>query len=264
MVYRVEVQEKPGVFDAVGQGVKKDIFDLGTFAVSGVRFVQVYLIEGDISEKDACKISSELLIDPVTQDYRIIDQSVSENKKRSQDLVVEIAYNPGVMDPVEESTLKGIADLGISGVTAVKTAKKYLFTGKISHAQLKIITDKLLCNKLIQHAAVSDCHCEPKGRSNLKKEIASSQNSLLAMTGTYDFKLITVDLLGASDEGLLEISKKGQLFLNIHEMRQIRNYFKDLKRNPTDCELETIAQTWSEHCYHKTFRGKIKYREDAG
>jgi len=59
----------------------------------------------------------------------------------------------------------------------------------------------------------------------------------------------------------MEISKKGQLFLNLNEMRQIRGYFRKLKRNPTDCELETIAQTWSEHCYHKTFRGNITYKE---
>ena len=77
----------------------------------------------------------------------------------------------------------------------------------------------------------------------------------------YEFRLVTVDLLSAEDKKLLEISSIGQLFLNINEMRAIRDYFKELKRNPTDCELETFAQTWSEHCYHKTFRGKIDYKE---
>ncbi|MFA6350138.1 MAG: phosphoribosylformylglycinamidine synthase subunit PurL [Candidatus Omnitrophota bacterium] len=245
MVYRIEVQEKPGVFDAVGEGIKKDISDLGDFAVSGVRFVQVYLIEGGISEKDILKISSELLIDPVTQDFRIISQPVLENNKKTKELVVEIAYNLGVMDPVEESTLKGIFDLGISGAVSVKTAKKYLIRGCISEAQLHTIADKLLYNKLIQHI--------------VRSPVASRQ-SPVAQVG-YDFKLITVDLLAASDEVLLDISRKGQLFLNIHEMRQIKNYFKRLGRNPTDCELETVAQTWSEHCYHKTFRGKIEYKE---
>jgi phosphoribosylformylglycinamidine synthase len=47
-------------------------------------------------------------------------------------------------------------------------------------------------------------------------------------------------------------------------MRHIRDYFVRLKRDPTDCELETIAQTWSEHCGHKTFRGTIEYREKVG
>ena len=30
--------------------------------------------------------------------------------------------------------------------------------------------------------------------------------------------------------------------------------------SPTDCELETLAQTWSEHCSHKTLRGRISFR----
>ncbi|MDP3731578.1 MAG: phosphoribosylformylglycinamidine synthase subunit PurL, partial [Candidatus Omnitrophota bacterium] len=72
---------------------------------------------------------------------------------------------------------------------------------------------------------------------------------------------VIVDLLKASDDKLKKISNGGQLFLNLTEMRQIKNYFGKLKRNPTDCELETIAQTWSEHCGHKTFRGRIKYYE---
>jgi phosphoribosylformylglycinamidine synthase len=41
-------------------------------------------------------------------------------------------------------------------------------------------------------------------------------------------------------------------------MKTVQAYFKQQKRNPTDVELQTIAQTWSEHCYHKTFKGKIR------
>ena len=43
-------------------------------------------------------------------------------------------------------------------------------------------------------------------------------------------------------------------------MKAIQEHFRGQGRNPTDCELETIAQTWSEHCHHKTFRGKIQCR----
>ena len=58
------------------------------------------------------------------------------------------------------------------------------------------------------------------------------------------------------DEKLLNLSKD-KLFLNLEEMKLIQNYFAKIKRNPTDLELETIAQTWSEHCAHKTFKAKI-------
>ncbi|MFT5154868.1 MAG: phosphoribosylformylglycinamidine synthase II [Planctomycetota bacterium] len=42
------------------------------------------------------------------------------------------------------------------------------------------------------------------------------------------------------------------------EMLEVQSHFAALKREPTICELETIAQTWSEHCQHKTFRGMIE------
>ncbi|HRR95471.1 MAG TPA: AIR synthase related protein, partial [Candidatus Ratteibacteria bacterium] len=73
-----------------------------------------------------------------------------------------------------------------------------------------------------------------------------------------------IEIIGKGDRQLLEISKKGLLSLDIDEMRVIERYFKTIGRNPTDCELETIAQTWSEHCYHKTFKAEIKYQEKEG
>jgi phosphoribosylformylglycinamidine synthase subunit PurSL len=70
-----------------------------------------------------------------------------------------------------------------------------------------------------------------------------------------------VPLLSSEDSKLLEISRKGLLSLNLQEMKAIQSYFDKLGRDPSDVELETIAQTWSEHCKHKTFSGVIEYEE---
>jgi phosphoribosylformylglycinamidine synthase II len=72
-----------------------------------------------------------------------------------------------------------------------------------------------------------------------------------------------IDLLQSSDSHLLEISRKGLLSLNLHEMKAIQAYFKMQGREPSDLELETLAQTWSEHCKHKTFGGIIEYEEEG-
>lgn len=74
-------------------------------------------------------------------------------------------------------------------------------------------------------------------------------------------KTISVNLLGANKSQLQKISKDCLLSLNLEEMEAIQNHFRSKKRNPTDAELETIAQTWSEHCKHKTLTGIIEYRE---
>ena len=70
--------------------------------------------------------------------------------------------------------------------------------------------------------------------------------------------LYEVALAKASDQQLIEISNELALGLSLQEMKSIQVYFKAEGRNPTDVEMQTISQTWSEHCYHKTFKGKIQ------
>ena len=72
-----------------------------------------------------------------------------------------------------------------------------------------------------------------------------------------------VEILGAHDHQLEAISKKSLLSLNLKEMKAVQSYFEDLSRNPTDIELETIAQTWSEHCKHKTLSASVDYLENG-
>lgn len=71
------------------------------------------------------------------------------------------------------------------------------------------------------------------------------------------FELVEINLHIADDKQLLQISRELGIGLNLAEMKAVRRYFSMKKRNPTDVELQTIGQTWSEHCYHKTFKGNI-------
>ncbi|MFT5169796.1 MAG: phosphoribosylformylglycinamidine synthase II, partial [Candidatus Omnitrophota bacterium] len=217
---------------------------LGVSTISSVGVESIYMVEGDLSKKDVEVIAEELLIDRVTQTYSIYSSKKPYAPKESKEYhEIEVAYNTGVMDPVEHSTLKGILDLGISQVNSVRTAKKYLLVGTVNKKELDTIGTRVLSNKLIQH--VVD-HKKP-------------QNSLAIKTEKLEFKIIITDLIKATSTQLKKISEEGQLFLNLNEMKTIQDHFCGLKRNPVDCELETIAQTWSEHCYHKTFRGNIDF-----
>ena len=75
------------------------------------------------------------------------------------------------------------------------------------------------------------------------------------------FELIEISLKNADDKQLLKISAEMGIGLNLIEMKLVRDYFSRKNRNPTDVELQTIGQTWSEHCYHKTFKGDITTSE---
>ena len=77
------------------------------------------------------------------------------------------------------------------------------------------------------------------------------------MPAKTDYALYEAALAEANDKQLAEASSELALGLSVEEMKSIQTYFKSEGRNPTDVELQTISQTWSEHCYHKTFKGKI-------
>ena len=84
-------------------------------------------------------------------------------------------------------------------------------------------------------------------------------NADLYIRAKKDYAFFEVALAQATDLQLMEISSELGLGLNTQEMKTIQAYFKQEKRNPSDVELQTISQTWSEHCCHKTFKGKIQF-----
>jgi len=236
---RVEVSVKPSLPDPRGEALKADIRDLGIGTVRQIRVSDVYLLEGDLSRKELEIICRQLLADPVVEDY-----SIGEAPPTPPDAhAIEVAYNPGVMDPVEESVSKGIRDLGVTTVTSVKTAKRYYLSGRLSAGDIELISSKLLVNSVIQHV------------------VTGGEKAALP-PASYSFSLKKVELLTLDDGGLTRLGRE-KLELNLEEMKQVRGYFTGVGRNPTDVELETLAQTWSEHCKHKTFSSRISLGEEV-
>ena len=123
-MFRIEVSIKAGFPEPRGEGLQKDIQDLGITTVEKAKVTDIYLLEGSLNEEEVRRICRELLVDPVVEEYSYGEASIT-GVEDSNVRVIEVAYNPGVMDPVEESVKKGILDLGIATVDSVKTAKSY-------------------------------------------------------------------------------------------------------------------------------------------
>ncbi len=238
-MFRVEVSVKSGFPDPRGEALKADIHDLGIGTVQQARVSDVYLLEGELDPNELDLICRELLADPVVEQYSIGDASLSAVDGAH---AVEVAYNPGVMDPVEESVNKGILDLGVNHVDSVKTAKRYYLWGELSDSDIELISGKLLVNSVIQH-------------------VVTAQEKVSLPPATYRFSREEVDLATMDDDGLARLGR--ELWLTLDELKQIRSYFSGRGHNPTDVELETLAQTWSEHCKHKTFKARIRLGKEV-
>jgi phosphoribosylformylglycinamidine synthase len=195
-----------------------------------------YLLEGDLDLQQACQFTNDLLFDPVVEDWVCNPIPLGEGSPNV--IMWTVLLKPGVMDPVAQSVLDTAKDLGIS-LTSVRTFRRYDLGENLPEATVAALR-KLLANDAIE-------------------QIVEGPLSLdhLALGNTYTFRLITVPLRDLNDDGLMKLSREGQLSLNLAEMRAIQEHFRSLGREPTDVELETLAQTWSEHCSHKTLKGKI-------
>ena len=243
MFTRIEVYYKNNLPDPIGDRLKTEIATLGFDTISDMRAINIYLIKGKLSETNIEDICRQLLVDNATQDYTICNSKTQTQNTQSH--IIEICRKPGVMDPAEASLRKGIDDMGLS-VDSVKRAQKYVMTGSLTNDQCKTIACKVLANSTIENAYF-DCNVDLKNSTSVLHTSKKSFNKNL------------VEIIDKDDKELIEISKKWQLSLNIHEMKAIQNHFTSLNRNPSDIEVETIAQTWSEHCVHKTFKGAIEY-----
>ncbi|MEZ6080006.1 MAG: phosphoribosylformylglycinamidine synthase subunit PurS [Pirellulaceae bacterium] len=152
---------------------------------------------------------------------------------------------PGVMDPVAQSTLQALQDMGLP-VEQVTTFRKY-WLSEVEPDELDRLCQKLLSNDSIERVVV--------GPLELDKIDVGTE---------YQFALKHVSIRDLDDEQLQHLSKQGQLYLTLTEMQTIQQHFRTLGREPTDIELETVAQTWSEHCSHKTLAGRIAYSDERG
>ncbi|MEK6235066.1 MAG: AIR synthase-related protein, partial [Planctomycetales bacterium] len=131
-------------------------------------------------------------------------------------------------------------------VEAARTLRKYWISGLID-AQFQQLCSRDLANDAVEQVVVGKLPFD-------QIEIGSP----------YRFQLIFASILGLDDEQLAAHSKTNQLYLSVPEMRTIQQRFQEMGREPTDAELETLAQTWSEHCSHKTLAGRIRYRDENG
>lgn len=237
-MHRVEVSLKNHLPDARGSGLVRDMHDLGITTVSKVRVVDIYWLDADLTSDELDLICRGLLADPVTQEYQYEPGFSIEGEAGTDHHTIEVAYNAGVTDPVEDTVMKAVRDLGVSSVRAVKTAKRYLIEGHLDEDQLEVICNRLLVNPIIQHVVKSERFGFPENPQ-------------------YEFRLSRVGILELDSAELLGVRQ--QFSFTDDEFQAIIAYFRKQGRNPIDVELETLAQTWSEHCVHKTFKGQISF-----
>ncbi|MBI5570343.1 MAG: phosphoribosylformylglycinamidine synthase [Desulfomonile tiedjei] len=255
MAHRVEVSLKPSLPDPPGRRLKARIAsDLGIVA-DDLRVVDEYVLDRPLTGPEL-----ELLVEEVFRDPVIQEATTDEPTHLPFDWLIEVGFRPGVTDNVARTAREAVErTLGtkFGPDEGVYTRKLYFIQGRLSPKQVDSIAGGLLANDLIQtwrvYAPGDDRRVVSVPRVTSKSEAVVQR--------------LNLDI---SDEELVLISKEGVLALSLEEMQTIRDFFKNpqfldqratrgLGAEITDCELEVLAQTWSEHCKHKIFNALIEY-----
>ncbi len=250
MAYRTEVYTHAE--DGRAQNLQNALRAMGKSA--HIHVIDVYTSENEAITQDGFIQS---VCNPITQQ--------ANADLPDFDWALEIGYLPGVTDNVAHTAQELIKLSGAEGDTQCFSAKLYLFKGSnLNKADIESVATHL-SNALIQRITIKDkATFDTDGGMGITipKVHLANQNSIAD----------TVDL-NVSDEALAEIGNKGiknadgsyrgPLGLSVHYMSAIKDHFAKLGRNPTDIELETLAQTWSEHCKHTIFASPIDEVKDG-
>ena len=143
--FRVEIKTRG---DPRGKFVKKEFEALGAIGIEEVEVRDVYYILAEISKRQAEFIASELLCDPVIEEYYLSEPTPQPIEHIGEGKGFEILYNPGVTDPKEESIKKAIADLEIK-IDGAKKATKYIFKGAFDEQKIIEYAELFLYNPLV-------------------------------------------------------------------------------------------------------------------
>lgn len=223
-----------------------DAHSLGIDRVEHIEKHDLFFLQGDLTANDLQRLANELLTDPVTQlwEWRPAPDGQSPGESARDDAQsIEVALRPGVTDPVAHEIVRAAHALGISNVKQAATGQRYILSGKAGEplpaSALDRLARRLLANDVIQRYAAGAI--EP----HFPQDAHAS--------GLVE----TIPLTELSDAELVQLSNERRAALDLTEMRAIQDYYRSLGREATDVEFEMIAQTWSEHCVHKTFKAKI-------
>jgi phosphoribosylformylglycinamidine synthase len=248
MYYRITIQPNGRVHTHRARDLIHDARSLGITGLRDVRFQTLYFIRGNLQPSQLDLLCTSLLADPVieTATWQYIAGPSPHPTPRGDGWVVEVGLHPGVTDPVAHQVVKVAGEIWDITDIEVATGQRYELIGDLREADVHLLAQKLLSNPTIQHYYLGE------------------MTPAFIHTAEASDEALEIPLEGLSDEELLAISRQRLLALNLEEMRAIRDYFAGLGRAPTDLELETLAQTWSEHCVHKTFKALIEFEDEAG
>ncbi|MDO5483686.1 MAG: phosphoribosylformylglycinamidine synthase, partial [Desulfovibrionaceae bacterium] len=275
MLYRVEAGLHAWLEDTQGRKTAQHLHKALGLKVAGVRQVKVFTVDGLDKAQVECLLNGGVWHDPIMQRAALEPLPLpAAGEGPEPDWFVEVGFRPGVTDNearTARDTAAMVLDIPRESLR-VYTAIQYRICNHpeapLSREQVEGLARDLLCNTLIQRYRIKSLR-EWQAEPGFEPQAAK-------VTGAANDTVDIIALSGMDDAALTAASRENTWALNLRELHSIRAYFSapaeadrrarlGLPADPTDVEMEVLAQTWSEHCKHKIFASRIDYRNtDTG
>ena len=266
MFHRIETRLKSDFPDPIGHKVQVGISSDLHLEVKDIRTTKVLALLGEFSDADAKRVGEDLFFDPIIEelsfgrpDYPSILPSFTH--------AVQVTFLPGVTDNLARSAKEATEDLlgkKLRHEDHVFSATVYLLAAPgLSTEEVDRVVAEILHNPVIEKVTLLT-----RAQIEEGKDFASFEAPPEVETP----KTQSIKLSDLSDDALVKLSSQMVLALTLEEMKAIQAHYVDpenrsrreslgLGEDPTDLELEALAQTWSEHCKHKIFAAEVDYTD---
>jgi phosphoribosylformylglycinamidine synthase len=242
-VWALEIVPRDQEIDPHARALRRILRDLGAHR-AGVTHSRLYLIAG-IQNPQLHAATRARCLDSV-----LADAWPADRVRDDDGWLIDVLPHPGVTDAEGESLAAALAGDGFTGIRA-RAGHRYSIVD-VSDPMVIATAARTLAHEVVERAAWRPAVCPA--------DEGWWAGAFMPEAGP-DPTVEIVPLRGQSADALRDLSSARLLSLPPEDMAAIQEHFAGLGREPTDVELETIAQTWSEHCAHRTFKATIRHRE---
>jgi phosphoribosylformylglycinamidine synthase II len=247
MLWEVDVRLKDPAGDHAARALVAAAAELGVTGCTQAHSASGWLIEGALTRHDVERLAAAVLADPVTESFVAEEVGAAALCAGPANLptVLHVLPRAGVTDPAAQTAREAFGLLGLRPA-AVRSVRKY-WLPRLPEEETTRLAWKLLASEAIHDVVIGPL-------------------PLRTLTGgrPWSFTREAVRLAGLDDVALAQLSRDRCLALSVRELHAVRDHFQALGRDPFEIELETIAQTWSEHCCHKTLGSAVDHVGPAG
>ncbi len=263
---RIEVQQ---VLEThAGTRIVKDANLLG-IPLRHVKITKGYILEAEHTHSVLSKVVEEvvfdLFCDPLIETYTTVAEPWSLWNQTEPNFVLEVSFRAGVTDNVGRSVEEALSFLGHEGI-AVSTSTLYALFGNLTEMQALEIGQQILGNTLIEDIRVWSAGTADRRFVDISRPKVQLESQNVNLLTTIDMRQSIEDLLLESQERCWALNREELSHIQDHFTEQnpdrARRVALGLSIDPTDVEMEILAQTWSEHCKHKIFNAQITYTEN--